>query len=62
MSSHITEYMELLACPACKKELQTVKNCQYLQCINCDLLFPVIENIPVLLLDEAVKAEKENIL
>lgn len=40
------EIIESLACPRCKGNLQEFK------CTNCDLTFPVIQDIPVLINDE----------
>jgi len=45
--------LEILACPACKQPLK-VKNNDSLKCIACHRVYPVRDDIPVLLVDEAV--------
>jgi uncharacterized protein YbaR (Trm112 family) len=47
--------LEILACPACKGKLVLTPNEEGLACHACELLFPVRDGIPVLLVDEAVK-------
>ena len=48
-----TPLLQILACPACNAPLEQAENKQGLLCRTCGLLFPVIDDIPVLLLDEA---------
>ena len=46
------EFLEILACPACKSEL-VLKGDDRLLCAACRRSYPVRDDIPVLLLDEA---------
>ena len=48
-----TTILKILACPACNAPLEPQENNQGLLCPCCGLLFPVIDGIPVLLIDEA---------
>ena len=46
--------LEILACPACKKPLVLKDNGESLKCSACRRVYPVRDNIPILLVDEAV--------
>jgi len=46
------DYITDLVCPIGKYQLRPENN--FLVCINCGTKFPLIEEIPVLLIDEAV--------
>jgi len=45
--------LELLACPACHAPLRIEKEAAELVCTGCGLAYPVRDDIPVLLIDEA---------
>ena len=47
------ELLEKLACPKCKGELEYQKEKNRLVCGKCKLSYRVVEDIPVLLIDEA---------
>ena len=49
------DLLDILVCPACKKPLlyRTEKE-ESLKCTECRRVYPVRDNIPVLLIDEAV--------
>jgi len=46
--------LEILVCPACKKPLVLKDNGESLKCGACHRVYPVRDNIPILLVDEAV--------
>jgi uncharacterized protein YbaR (Trm112 family) len=48
------ELLEILVCPVCKKPLVQKDNGEALKCGVCHRSYPVRDNIPVLLVDEAV--------
>jgi len=48
------ELLEILACPKCKGSLTPVDEEQGLLCPVCNLVYPVRDEIPVMLMDEAV--------
>jgi uncharacterized protein YbaR (Trm112 family) len=45
--------LEILVCPKCKSELEYREQEQALLCNSCRLRFPVRDDIPIMLLDEA---------
>ncbi|MFD1931682.1 MULTISPECIES: Trm112 family protein [Nonomuraea] len=51
--------LEILACPACKSPLRAeddpANGPDELACTGCGLIYPVRDDIPVLLVDEARK-------
>ncbi|MDA0632794.1 Trm112 family protein [Nonomuraea sp. CA-218870] len=47
--------LEILACPACKAALRVEGESAELACTGCGLIYPVRDDIPVLLVDEARK-------
>ena len=52
--------LEILVCPRCKGELEHVENGdESLVCHNCAVAFPVRDDIPVMLMDEAVPLVKK---
>jgi uncharacterized protein YbaR (Trm112 family) len=47
------ELLDILACPKCKGELQITEKQDGLVCQACKLVYPIREDIPVMLIDEA---------
>ncbi len=47
------ELIEILACPQCKDNLTATEKEDGLICSSCRLIYPVKEDIPILLVDEA---------
>ena len=47
------ELLEILACPACKTPVQLVKDGTALKCTQCHRVYPIKDDIPVMLIDEA---------
>jgi uncharacterized protein YbaR (Trm112 family) len=50
------ELLGVLACPQCKGDLALLPKEDGLACAACRVVYPVREEIPVLLADEAVPA------
>ena len=50
--------LELLACPACKGDLEYDQENQKLICRTCKLRFRIQDGIPVMLVDEAERFEE----
>jgi uncharacterized protein len=48
--------MEILVCPKCHSALRADNAASELVCTGCGLAYPVRDNIPVLLVDEARQA------
>ena len=51
------ELLALLACPVCRGELEPVDNESGLECPACGLVFPVRDNIPIMLQEEAIRKD-----
>lgn len=47
------ELLDILVCPVCKKALALRDAPESLYCGECHRLYPIRDNIPVLLVDEA---------
>lgn len=47
------ELLEILVCPACKTPVVLVKDGSALKCAACKRVYPVVDDIPVMLIDEA---------
>lgn len=54
------ELLDILACPQCKGPVEINNTQTGLICRNCKLLYPIKEDIPVMLIDEAVLLDKED--
>ncbi len=55
------ELLEILACPKCKGGLE--EKGMFLVCKKCEIAYPVIEDVPDMLIEDAwslERAEKEN--
>lgn len=48
------ELLEILACPKCKGDIKLNEKGDGLICPKCKLLYPVREDIPVMLIEEAI--------
>ena len=47
------ELLDLLVCPLCKKPLELKNEGQSLKCIQCRRVYPITDDIPIMLVDEA---------
>jgi hypothetical protein len=45
--------LEILVCPACKAPVRLVNNDAGLRCDKCKRVYPIKDDIPVMLIDEA---------
>jgi uncharacterized protein YbaR (Trm112 family) len=48
------ELLDILACPQCKQAVRLAEEGDRLLCDHCRLAYPVRDDIPVMLADEAV--------
>ncbi len=47
------ELLEILACPACKAKVELKADGSGLKCVKCNRVYPIRDDIPVMLIDEA---------
>jgi uncharacterized protein len=47
------ELLEILACPLCKEEVHITPDGTGLKCQKCHRIYPIRDDIPVMLIDEA---------
>lgn len=47
------ELLEILVCPACKATVELVDEGRGLKCVQCKRVYPIRDDIPVMLIDEA---------
>lgn len=52
------ELLEILVCPLCKTPVKLTSDEKGLKCATCRRVYPIKDNIPVMLVDEArIEAE-----
>lgn len=53
------ELIEILRCPKCKSKVELKEDPPRLKCVNleCSLTYPIKDDIPVMLVEEAVVEE-----
>jgi len=49
------DLLEILACPKCKGDIRLTEKEDGLICDRCKLLYPIKDDIPVMLIDEAIR-------
>jgi hypothetical protein len=49
------ELLEILCCPKCKGDIVLNESEDGLICYACKLMYPIKDDIPIMLIDEAVK-------
>ena len=48
------ELLAILACPKCKADIHLTEKGDGLVCRTCRLMYPIKDDIPVMLIDEAI--------
>ena len=51
------DLLEILACPACKAKVELKSDGSGLKCVKCRRVYPIRDDIPVMLIDEATIEE-----
>ena len=46
--------LAILACPLCKADVKLTVDEKGLKCVSCHRVFPIRDDIPVMIIDEAV--------
>lgn len=54
------ELLDILACPKCKKQVQLNGQRKVLICSDCKLSYEIKNDIPIMLIDEAIACDDEN--
>jgi uncharacterized protein YbaR (Trm112 family) len=49
------ELLDILACPKCKGDIRLNESGDGLICDACQLMYPIKDDIPVMLIDEAIR-------
>jgi uncharacterized protein len=49
------ELLDILACPKCKGDIHLNSTNDGLICDTCQLMYPIKDDIPVMLIDEALR-------
>jgi len=52
------ELLNILVCPKCKGDLEYREKEQKLVCHKCKLAYPIVDDIPVMLIDEAEEIDE----
>jgi len=52
------ELLDILICPKCKGDLTLEKDDTGLICPKCKLKYPIEDDIPIMLIDEAIKIDE----
>jgi len=47
------ELLKILACPLCKEEVKLTADGKGLKCIKCYRIYPIKDDIPVMIIEEA---------
>ena len=50
--------LEILACPTCKGDIELVGKEEGLKCAKCSVVYPIKDEIPIMLIDEAVPVDQ----
>jgi uncharacterized protein YbaR (Trm112 family) len=53
------ELLEILACPACKEKVELKADGSGLKCVACKRVYPIRDDIPVMLIDEATVEDEQ---
>lgn len=51
------ELLEILACPVCIKSVHLTADGKGLKCEQCKRVYPIVDDIPVMLIEEATTEE-----
>ncbi len=54
------ELLAILVCPRCKEKVELTADQQWLLCRQCRLRYPIRDEIPVMLIDEAEPLADDN--
>jgi uncharacterized protein len=50
--------LDIMACPVCKERVELLPDESGLKCVSCHRIYPIRDEIPVMLLEEATIADE----
>ena len=53
------ELLDILACPKCKGDVELTEKKDGFLCSACKIIYPIKDDIPVMLIDEAIPVKKD---
>jgi uncharacterized protein YbaR (Trm112 family) len=53
------DFLEIMRCPACESKIEMKPDGGGLKCVSCHRVYPIRDEIPVLIIDEAVIEEED---
>ena len=53
------DLLDILACPQCKGPVELTEEENGLICSKCRLLYEIIDDIPVMLIDKAIRLDEQ---
>jgi len=53
------DFLEILRCPACKERVELKPDGSALKCVSCKRVYPIRDEIPIMIIDEAMIEEEE---
>ncbi len=53
------ELLDILCCPKCKGDIHLNEKEDGLICDKCSLMYPIRDDIPIMLIDEAISLEAD---
>ena len=53
------ELLEILVCPACHAKVELEPDGSALKCVGCKRVYPIRDDIPVMLIDEATIEDEQ---
>jgi len=51
------ELLDILVCPLCKEEVRMTPEENGLQCVQCRRIYPIEDDIPIMLVEEATPGD-----
>ncbi len=52
------DFLEIVRCPACKARVELKPDGSGLKCVECRRVYPIRDDIPIMLIDEATVEDK----
>jgi uncharacterized protein YbaR (Trm112 family) len=53
------QLLEILVCPACRGKVELKPDGSALKCVECKRVYPIRDDIPVMLIDEATIEDEQ---